>query len=71
MQLFWRKGYAATSIRDSLGHPLPPSAQDTQRAMVDELRASLGEAAFTAAWDEGHRLSFADAVAEAMALQQR
>ncbi len=62
---------AATSIREAIGHPLPPVAQDHQRAMVDDLRSRLGEPAFTTAWENGRRLlpeeAIEDAIAEASA----
>jgi tetratricopeptide (TPR) repeat protein len=58
---------AATSIREAIGHPLPPVTQDQQRAMLDDLRARLGEAAFAAAWESGRRLLPEEAIEDAIA----
>lgn len=58
---------AATSIREMVGHPLPPVEQMAQRAIVDDLRVRLGEAAFAAAWDSGRYLNPDQAVDDAIA----
>ncbi|MFL5761872.1 MAG: ATP-binding protein [Thermomicrobiales bacterium] len=57
---------AATSIREAVGHPLPPMEQEAQREMVDDLRARLGEAAFAAAWESGQRLPPEEAIEDAI-----
>jgi tetratricopeptide (TPR) repeat protein len=57
---------AATSIRETIGHPLPPVAHDHQRQMLDELRARLGEAAFSAAWESGRHVLPEEAIEDAI-----
>jgi hypothetical protein len=58
---------AATSIRDTIGHPLPPISLHEQTAMVDELRSALGEEMFAAAWEAGRSLPPEEAIEVAIA----
>jgi DNA-binding CsgD family transcriptional regulator len=55
---------AATShARESLGVPRPAIAQQAFESALTRLRASLGEAAFAQAWQEGERLTLEDSIA--------
>lgn len=47
---------AASSMRESIGHPLPPVALARQGELIDELRAHLGDVAFAAIWEKGRQL---------------
>jgi predicted ATPase/DNA-binding CsgD family transcriptional regulator len=56
--------YAASdAAREAIGHPRPPIDRADHEGTVAGLRASLGDAAFGAAWWEGAALSLDDAVA--------
>ena len=58
---------AADALRLSIGTPLPPNEQAEHEQALDEVRAALGDAAYTVAWAEGHRLSLEAAAALALA----
>jgi hypothetical protein len=59
------------ALRDALGYaPFGDSVVLAGRSRA-ALRARLGEAQFAEAWDQGTRLSLADAVAEAQAVAAR
>jgi predicted ATPase/DNA-binding SARP family transcriptional activator len=49
---------AATSLRQTIGAPLPPVEQAPQASLLEATRQTLDEAAFAAAWDAGRRLPF-------------
>jgi tetratricopeptide (TPR) repeat protein len=58
---------AAAALRESLDVHLPlPDAREWER-WVERVRAALGEEAFEAAWEQGRRISFDEAVASAIA----
>jgi predicted ATPase/DNA-binding SARP family transcriptional activator len=57
---------AAQTIRAALGAPLPPNEQPEHEAQIGALREALGETLFTAAWEEGHALSWDRAAALAL-----
>ena len=48
---------AAGALRDALGRPVPPRQRSEYAADLATLRAALGGAAFSAAWEEGRALS--------------
>jgi predicted ATPase/class 3 adenylate cyclase len=70
------KGSAAQAVRflaaagttfKTIGEVMRPSAQDRYDQALAEQRQLLGEAAFAAAWEQGHRLSRPQAVTEGKA----
>ena len=60
-------GYAATKLETS-HHTLLPYQHELYNRNVNQLRASLGEQAFQAGWEEGKKLSTDQAVREALAV---
>ena len=58
---------AASSLRETIGCPLPPGGQEEMDKLVASGRLTLGEYAFTAAWDAGRALSWEQAVEYALA----
>ena len=56
---------AAASLREALGAPLPPSEQPEHDQNLAALRETLGEAAFTAAYEAGRALNWEQAAAYA------
>src|SRR5262249_24976721 len=47
---------SARAVREVIGFPLSRNEQPEQEALLAALRAALGDAVFTAAWEEGRRL---------------
>jgi hypothetical protein len=45
---------------------VPPLDRASYARSADRVRARLGQAAFTAAWDEGHALALEQAIAYAL-----
>ncbi len=62
---------AAEVIRERLGAPLPPAGRSRFAASVARARATLGDGAFEAAWAEGRALPLDQAVASALAADDR
>ncbi len=58
---------AAEALRQAINAPLPPAYQADYAPSLALARASLGDAAFAAAWGEGRAMSFKQAVAYALA----
>jgi predicted ATPase/class 3 adenylate cyclase len=58
---------AAQAQRDALHLPVPPSERGKQQEVLGELRTTLGDAAFTACWQDGQNLTIEQACAEACA----
>jgi hypothetical protein len=56
---------AAAALRVALGAPLPSSARPAHDRCVAATRATLGEAAFAAAWAAGQTLSVEQVIAAA------
>jgi non-specific serine/threonine protein kinase len=52
---------AAEALRESIGVPLPPPWDREYRAVVDVVRASLGEGSFAAEWAAGREMSIGEA----------
>jgi hypothetical protein len=52
---------AATALREAIGAPMPLCDRARQTRSRDQARATLGEAAFGAAWAEGQALSLDEA----------
>jgi hypothetical protein len=59
---------AATVLREAIGAPVETDERDAHERKVMAVRAALGEAAFAAAWAEGHQMPLEQAVALAMDL---
>ena len=57
---------AAEAMRLAIGGQIPPNFQEDYDRAVAEMRAALGEPAFTDAWAEGKAMSFDQAVAYAL-----
>lgn len=57
---------AAEALREELGGRLEGIELDLHRRTRDGLTSALGEDALVEAWEQGHRLPFADAVREAL-----
>jgi hypothetical protein len=57
---------AAAALREAIGSPLPPGARPAYDEQVAALRASLGEAAYCAAWGAGRALTWERAAAKAL-----
>jgi hypothetical protein len=53
---------ATTSIRTALALPRSPRDEPKRQENIDAARAVLGEAAFSAAWSEGEKWAFDDAI---------
>jgi predicted ATPase/DNA-binding SARP family transcriptional activator/Tfp pilus assembly protein PilF len=51
---------AAHALRASIGAPLPLKERKRVDLQIEEARATLGDIAFTAAWEEGHTLTWED-----------
>jgi DNA-binding CsgD family transcriptional regulator len=73
----WRLGqpdaatrlFGATQARlDAIGLPLWAVDRDEANRLIADLRRTRGDAAFTAAWDEGYALSTDEAIAAARAI---
>jgi predicted ATPase/DNA-binding XRE family transcriptional regulator len=60
---------AAAALREQINAPLPPASQSDHERSLAEARRQLGEAAFTASWDTGRRLTLDEAVAAALAAE--
>jgi hypothetical protein len=58
---------AAAALRERIGTPLPPVVQPNHDRMVAKLRRTLGDEAFTAAWEAGQAMSWEAAVSGALA----
>jgi predicted ATPase/DNA-binding SARP family transcriptional activator len=65
-----RLGGCAEALREALAIPLSPMSQDDHDQVVQAMRATLGEIAFAAAWDEGRALPLEEATALALAGDQ-
>ena len=59
---------AADSLHAAGGVTVPASERDGPDSVMVAMRAMLGEEAFVAAWEEGHGLSFEEAINQARAL---
>ena len=59
----WR---AAQALKAQIGAPLPPTDQDEVDQQVAVAREWLGEAEWTAAWEEGRAMTMEQAVADAL-----
>jgi tetratricopeptide (TPR) repeat protein len=57
---------AGAALRERLGASLPPIGRRSHDRAVAAVRATLGEAAFEAAWAAGRSLSLDQAIAEAL-----
>jgi predicted ATPase len=57
----------AEVLREGIGVPLQPAERKNQDAVIARLRAMLGEAPFTAAWNEGRGHSFDQSLEESLA----
>jgi tetratricopeptide (TPR) repeat protein len=57
---------AAEALREVIGAPLPPGAQEAHRLAVSRTRALLSKEAFTAAWLEGRAMPLDHAITEAL-----
>lgn len=57
---------AAEMLRENIGAPLPPADRDGYDGAVAIVRAALGSAAFTAAWEAGRALPLEHAIGEAL-----
>jgi non-specific serine/threonine protein kinase len=57
---------AAAALRDALGTPLSPPDREKRENELAAVRASLGEAAFAAAWDAGRAMTWEQATAYAL-----
>jgi non-specific serine/threonine protein kinase len=57
---------AATTIREALGGPGSPSRRTQLQQILDAAHASLGDAAYTSAWERGRSLSVERAVGYAL-----
>jgi tetratricopeptide (TPR) repeat protein len=57
---------AAAARREALGSPIPPVDRAEYQRRVADVRAALGEEAFTAAWAEGQVLPIEPAIALAL-----
>ena len=57
---------AALAVRERYGFAVPPAERDAKKAQIAGMRAGLGDAAFSAAWDEGRALTWEEAVAYAL-----
>ena len=62
---------AAEVIRERLGAPLPPAGRSRYEAAVARARVTLGDGAFDAAWAEGRAQPLDQAVASALATDDR
>ena len=58
---------AAAALREAMPYPLGVAERGAQARQLQEIRATLGEAAFARAWDTGQAQSVDDVVAEARA----
>jgi predicted ATPase/class 3 adenylate cyclase len=58
---------AAAAVRDQIGEPTPPVLRSERQAVVDRLRADVGDESFAALWNEGSLLDASAAIKEAIA----
>src|SRR5579871_1302549 len=58
---------AAKALREETGSPLPPHERDKYDRNVDDARATLGDATFSATLADGHAMSMEQAIAYALA----
>ncbi len=56
----------AEALRVAISSPRSPAMQEEYQERVTALRASLGDAAFTAAWEKGQKMTWEEAVAFAL-----
>jgi len=59
---------AAAVVRERFGVPLSPVAGVEFRRHLEEIRASLGDEAYTAAWNAGRALTLEQAIADALGM---
>jgi hypothetical protein len=57
---------AADALRTEIGAPRPPTERVAEARQIEAVRASLGGAAFDAAWSAGRALAPEQAVREAL-----
>ena len=57
---------AAHTLRESIGAPLSPLGREKQDRQIAQARLAMGAEAFTAAWKEGRRLTWEQAVSYAL-----
>ena len=57
---------AVAALREATGAQVPPLDRAGYARSLDRVRARLGQAAFFAAWDEGHALPLEQAIAYAL-----
>ena len=62
---------AAAALRTSIGSPMPPPHRPPYDRCRAAILARLGDVRFAAAWDQGTRMTLADAVTEAQAVAAR
>ncbi len=62
-----RLAAAASSLRETIGVPIPPAEREAAEGTVVSIRRALGEDAFTSAWAAGRALTTEQAVVEALA----
>lgn len=53
-------------MREAIGSPRPPDEREKYDHEVADARSSLGDSAFTAAFEEGRAMSWEEAVAMAL-----
>jgi hypothetical protein len=58
---------AATNVRETIGAPLPAYERAEHDAAVDDVRALLDRAVFSAAWAEGRAMTLERAIEYALA----
>jgi non-specific serine/threonine protein kinase len=59
---------AASALREAMPYPIGIGERETHASRLAEVRAALGEPAFTQAWSAGQAQSLSDTVAEAKAV---
>ena len=57
---------AAAALRETIGYALPPNDREKQEREIASVRAALGEAAFSTAWEEGRALTMEQAIERAL-----
>jgi len=62
---------AADALREAIGSPLPPKEKEELDRNVALMRASLGEEAFAAAWEQGQAMTIEQAIEYALQEDQQ
>ena len=55
---------AAASLREAMGSPLLPTDRAAQERSIANVRAAMGEEAFTASWQEGQAMTLQQVFAD-------